>query len=435
VLKSRRGLLAAGLAVAVVGAFGVAWTLNAGAEQIGDGSGTLPAAAAPTDPNALSGVATPPVNLPWGERPVKVRKGRAGATSRTLRAEGVDAAAADTSGATQPRGRYAPKGRTARGADLKTELTDVNPPAPPILLADPSADPTDDASPSPDVTDDPTTEATADPTSEATTDPQETTDPAASESPVADDPGQPDAGPTTHVAPEPSGATTTTEKAFYLYNAGSQYAETDGFYTNVTIAKPVLAKNDYHTLGELALQSADGKQIVEVGWNVDRVVNGDDDPHLFVYHWVNRVPSCYNGCGFVQYSKNIKPGDTLSYDVTKKFGIQYFNGAWWIAFDSEWIGYFPEQLWNDEGIKFSRSGLVQVFGEVAASRTDTCSSMGNGVAPDPDKPTSGGAYMASVAYLNGPSVNLIYRSTTDLWPVVGRSARTFQYGGPGKAGC
>ena len=35
-LKSRRGLLAAGLTVAVIGAIGVVSTLNAGAEQISD---------------------------------------------------------------------------------------------------------------------------------------------------------------------------------------------------------------------------------------------------------------------------------------------------------------------------------------------------------------------------------------------------------------
>jgi len=26
---------------------------------------------------------------------------------------------------------------------------------------------------------------------------------------------------------------------------------------------------------------------------VDRGVNGDDYPHLVVYHWVNGTPSCY----------------------------------------------------------------------------------------------------------------------------------------------
>ncbi|WP_433300085.1 neprosin family prolyl endopeptidase [Actinoplanes sp. CA-030573] len=442
-LKSRRGLLAAGLAVAVVGALGVASTLNAGAGQITGGSGQPVAEAAPVDPNALAGTATPPSVLPWGQRPERVRKGRAGATSRTLRAEGDDAAANDTSGSTQPRGRYAPKGRWSKTGYLKTEVTDVAPPEPPAgasptAEADPTEDPTTAATtdPTTDPTDEATTAATDEPTAETTTDAAQ---PEATESTADAAPGQepePAASSSGHVAPEPSGASTTSDKAYFLYNTGMQYAETDGFYTNVSIAKPALTRGDYHTLGELALQSADGKQIVEVGWNVDRLVNGDDDPHLFVYHWVNRTPSCYNGCGFVQYSKNIKPGDTLATDTIKKFGIQYFNGAWWIAFDSEWIGYFPEQLWNDEGIKFSRSGLIQVFGEVAASSLTPCSQMGNGLSINPEKPTdpSGAAYMASVAFLNGPAVNLTYQTTDAArYPIVGRSSRTFQYGGPVKA--
>ncbi|MGX6604373.1 neprosin family prolyl endopeptidase [Micromonosporaceae bacterium Da 78-11] len=375
VLKSRRGLLAAGLAVAVVGALGVASTLQAGAEQIPDAqpattalatdpsvaTATTAAADAAADTDALADLA-PPTKLPWGERPVKISRGRGGATSKTLRAAGLDAAPADASGSVLPRAKFAPKGRSAKTTFLKSERTNIVPPQPAAL------------------------------------------------------PGA--------VAPEPPDGDQ--PKVNFLYNVGSQQAETDGFYANVTIAKPALGEQDYHTLAELAVQSADGQQIVEVGWNVDRVVNGDDDPHLFVYHWVDRQTSCYNGCGFQQYSKNIKPGDTLSYDVTKKFGIQYSDGAWWVAFDSEWVGYFPEKLWNDEGVDFSRSGFLQVFGEIATSTDESCSEMGNGKKPDKDV----SARVSSVSFLDGPPVALSVRSTTDQFSVSQLSGKTFRYGGP-----
>jgi hypothetical protein len=293
-LKSRRGLLAAGLAVAVVGALGVASTLNAGAEQIAGASDQQPAAATPTDSGDASGdvsgdVSTPPTVLPWGARPERVRKGRAGVSARTLRSDGFDAASNDTSGSVQPRGRYAPKGDAPRNywSRGKTSAFTANG----VPAVAPSPEPSSSSAPS-----------------------------------CVDKP------------------------PCYLYDGALQQAETDGVYTNVTIGKPSLDKSDYHTLGEIAVQSAETGDAVEVGWTVDRGVNGDEDPHLFVYHWVGHVNSCYNGCGFVQYSKNIKPGDTLAYGVTKKFGIQYFNGAWWIAFDSEWGGYFREQLWNDQGL-------------------------------------------------------------------------------------
>jgi hypothetical protein len=298
-----------------------------------------------------------------------VSKGEDGATSKTLQADGLDAASNDTSGSTEPQGRYAPKGRWEKGNRyLKTETTDVAPPAPPVIPSAP--------------------------------------------------------------APEPSGSNSD-PSVYYLYNVGSQAAETDGIYTNVYIAKPKLDTSDYHSLGELAVQSADGKQIVEVGWNVDRLVNGDSDPHLFVYHWINNEGTCYNGCGFVQYSKTIKPGDTLAQDASKKFGIQYANGAWWIAFDTEWVGYFPEQQWNDAGVKFNKTGLIQIFGEVAATSPTPCgrTDMGNGVAAvAPDSPS---AYMASISYLNGPVVSMYMRTTTPVYPVTILSTRTFRYGGPG----
>ncbi|WIM96888.1 neprosin family prolyl endopeptidase [Actinoplanes oblitus] len=352
-LKSRRGLLAAGLTVAVIGAIGVASTLNAGAEQI-SGEAAPAAAAAPAD--AL----TPPSSLPWGAKPQRVKRGRDGATSRSLKTAGLSVAAPEA-GADTPEPEYAPKGRTAKSTFLKTAKTNVVPP-------------------------EPSASATA--------------------------------------QPEASSATAAPTVNFH-YNVGSQAAVTDGVYANLTINKPVLAKDDYHTLAEIAVQSADGKQIVEVGWNVDRVVNGDDDPHLFVYHWVNRETSCYNGCGFLQYSKTAIAGDTLPLDTSKRFGIQYFNNAWWIAYDTEWVGYFPVKLWGD--VDFSKSGLIQVFGEVAASSDKPCTQMGNGKSS-----TEGtAARIGSLAYLNGPPVDMFVRSTSDYYNVTALSNRTFRYGGPG----
>jgi neprosin-like protein len=381
VLKSRRGLLAAGLAVAVVGALGVASTMNAGAEEIPGTQDTTsaaattdpateaaadPAATPDADPIAAPPVAVqPPTVLPWGARPQRISRGRAGASASSLRAAGLDAAPADTSGSTVPTAEFAPKG--AAEAEV--------PPQPPMT-----------------------------------------------ETPVSD--GK--------------------VKAKFYYATGTQLAESDGIYANVTISKPKLGANDYHSLGELAAQNfpsfdnPDVHQTVEVGWNVDRGVNGDDDPHLFVYHWVDGKKSCYNACGFVQYSTSVKPGDTLTYDVAKKFGIQYTGGAWWIAYDSEWVGYFPEKLWNDEGVRFSRTNFVQAFGEVAGSLTSApCTEMGNGKSPDL-LPTNTAARFAAVSYVNGPPVALIV-DPDDLLPqqyqAVQATTRTFRYGGATAANC
>jgi hypothetical protein len=324
---SRRGLLAASLAVVAAGALGAASTLSAEAETV--------------DAETVTAY-TPPPLLPWGAKPEPMRTGRAGASSAALRAAGLVAAPAAAS-LRGVRSRYAPKGRIGRA-------------------------------------------------------------------------GSP-------VAPAPTSASSTS-KATFFYNVGSQAAVTDGFYANVTIARPALDTGDAHTLAELAVQSADGRQIVEIGWTVDRSLNGNGDPHLFVYHWVNGGETCYNGCGFVQQSPTVRPGDTLAAGTATKFGIQYSGAAWWVTAGTEWIGYFPERLWLDQGVaSFARTGLIQVFGEVAAGSGQPCSEMGTG-AP-------GGAYLASVTYTNGPPVALDIRSTSGFYAVNPLSARTFQYGGPG----
>jgi hypothetical protein len=163
-----------------------------------------------------------------------------------------------------------------------------------------------------------------------------------------------------------------------------------------------------------------------VGWTVDRLVNPDSDPHLFVFSWVDGGPKCYNECGFVPAKgASIKPGDTLAYGTSKNFGIQHINNAWWIAYDSEWIGAFMDDNWKGN---FTQSGLVQFFGEVAASTETSCSKMGTGKLPE----TSAAARFSSVVYVEGPPVQLSVsvKSTSEAFQVNRLTDRTFRYGGP-----
>jgi hypothetical protein len=333
---SRRGLIAAGLAVAAVGAMGVASTMNAGAAE-------TPDAPAVTD-------AAPPSLLPWGAIPQPIKKGADGASSEALAAAGASAADSPDDDVTA----FAPKGESQRSGVLETSETSV-PPMPP---------------------------AKAEPVSG-------------------------------------------TGEVDYLYSVGKQTATVDGVAAQLTVAKPTVADADWHSLAEIAVQSADGQQVVEVGWTVDRNTNGDSDTHLFVYHWVNGKPTCYNACDFVPYSgATVKAGATLAVDVTKPFGIQYSSGNWWIAYDSEWIGSFPDKIW---GGTFTKGGIVQVFGEVAASSTKPCTQMGNGKTPD----NTAAARIGSVTYVNGPTVALSVAPTTSMYSTTQLTDRTFRYGGPG----
>jgi hypothetical protein len=248
----------------------------------------------------------------------------------------------------------------------------------------------------------------------------------------------------TRVPPQPPvpgrAAVPATRDVNYHYASTYQYAESDGSYANMVIWNPKLGEEDYHTLAEIAVQTKEGDQTVEVGWTVDRGVNnGSEEPHLFVYHWVDGKASCYNACGFRQYSKTVFPGDKLPTGVAKRFGIQFFNDAWWVAYDSEWIGYFPADLWKKN--PFTRTGLVQWFGEVATSSEKPCSEMGTGVAADDaEKGEEGAGRFGTISLLNSPdavSVEMFSQSpgfapTKGIYPtVVAKSKRTSRYGGPG----
>jgi hypothetical protein len=130
---------------------------------------------------------------------------------------------------------------------------------------------------------------------------------------------------------------------YYFYYAGMlQQSTSYGLQGLLTQHAPRLGKYDYHTLAELATQSSDGAQIVETGWTIDPAINGDTAPHLFVYHWVNKSPTCYNGCGWVQTSKSHYPGMPIEVSSTpQSYTTLYLNGNWWVAYQGEWMGYFP----------------------------------------------------------------------------------------------
>lgn len=167
----------------------------------------------------------------------------------------------------------------------------------------------------------------------------------------------------------------------FYYVGGRQYANATGASATLSQAQPVVPEQpsaENHSLIELAVQSADGQQIVEVGWVVDSTMNGDNSPHLFVYHWVAGQTSCYNGCGFVQVSSSVIPGQTVSVGTTASYGINYISGNWDITYNSAIVGYFPASLWAGT---FTQLGYVQVFGEVANSTSSTthCIQMGDGL--------------------------------------------------------
>lgn len=205
-----------------------------------------------------------------------------------------------------------------------------------------------------------------------------------------------------------------------------------GAQATLTVHRPAL-RGDYHSLAELAVSSANGQSIVEVGWAVKPGLFGDTQPRVFVYHWVNGGETCYNGCGFVATNPGLL-GSVLPVGGQRQVVINHVVAGidrWTISIGPpgavQQIGYFPDSLWNST---FTEPDMVQAFGEVAAVSSQPCARMGTGGFPT----VSSGARIYGVSFLGAgaPAVNLLTQAPTPaFYRVVRTSATSLRYGGPG----
>ena len=165
----------------------------------------------------------------------------------------------------------------------------------------------------------------------------------------------------------------------FSYVTGRQYTNTTGASVTMEQAAPGGVAADGHSLQELSLQTSGGTgsgDTIEIGWTVDPGTNGDYQPHLFVYHWINGQSTCYNGCGFVQVSSTVRAGMALTPGTSGAFALRYYEGNWWAYYNDVAFGYFPGSEW---GGSFTSAQIVSAFGEVAADQAPSCTQMGDGV--------------------------------------------------------
>jgi hypothetical protein len=224
----------------------------------------------------------------------------------------------------------------------------------------------------------------------------------------------------------------------YYYASAAFRRRADGGGMTMTVERPAYTSGESggHTLNEIAVQGGDGDgNIVELGWNVSTDQYGDANPHLFVFHWINWAPTCYDGCNWQQYSGTYFPGMDLSNIVGRQVyvGYVFYQGNWWAWFDNQWLGYYPGTEWSGA---YTKSELIQWFGEVASSngvppRTD----MGNGRFP----PDAAAARNFTLCDVDAAAWVCWYRDQQSLGATVPAdydNARTgfgaVRYGGPGE---
>jgi len=157
-------------------------------------------------------------------------------------------------------------------------------------------------------------------------------------------------------------------------SAGGRIPLFDGGGVVTRVENPAMsAAGGTHSLFEISVQGGTGNgDIVEIGW-IKNV--GDAAPRLFIFHWKAWAPGCYNGCGWVQWNPGIVPGMVVNAGSESYMGWVFFEGNWWAWYANQWVGYFPGRIWGGE---YTKSSLVQWFGEVYESDPTPETDMGNG---------------------------------------------------------
>jgi hypothetical protein len=154
----------------------------------------------------------------------------------------------------------------------------------------------------------------------------------------------------------------------YYWASASDSRNDQGGGVTVTIENPSVVStseiNAGHSLEEMSVQAGSGDgNIIEIGSIVE---SGTSYPQLFVFHWIDWKGTCYDGCGWQQYSSTYYPGmPLLSMAGDSVYnGYVYYQGYWWAWFNDQWLGRFPASIWDNQ---FEQSQQVQWFGEVAAT--------------------------------------------------------------------
>jgi hypothetical protein len=224
----------------------------------------------------------------------------------------------------------------------------------------------------------------------------------------------------------------------YYYGSAAFSTVADGGGMTNSIEKPQYINSGGvgHSLDELAVQGGDNNgNIVEIGWLVSNEQYGNANPHLFVFHWKNWEPTCYDTCGWVQWSNVYHPGMDLGALLGKKvyIGYVFYQGNWWAWFDNQWMGYFPGSEWEE---KYTKTSLIQWFGEVSSAngippKTD----MGNGDLPS----IKAAASMATLCDVDARAWVCWYRDQQSLSRTIAKyyditrvGFGATSYGGPGE---
>ncbi|HEY1686796.1 MAG TPA: PEP-CTERM sorting domain-containing protein [Tepidisphaeraceae bacterium] len=155
--------------------------------------------------------------------------------------------------------------------------------------------------------------------------------------------------------------------AGYLYVGDADQTSTTEANVNLPINAQTIsnAKVDEHSLFEMSMSNTFGAtgNIIEIGVTTDIGLNGDTNPHWFVFSWINGNGQGYDGSShFVSDIGNFWANPLTSLEGTsEEVEFQYSAPNWDLDIDGTLAGYFPGSEWSGA---FTASSVTQVFGEV-----------------------------------------------------------------------
>ena len=213
-------------------------------------------------------------------------------------------------------------------------------------------------------------------------------------------------------------------------NVMEQVATGTGASATFRVTQPRVNRGDgLYSLVLLAVESADRRQAVEVGWLTGpgdaEAVNPDIRPHLFLRMRRNNK----------ELPQGFGPNAALTPGTTVTFSVQFSKDRWNVSANGHIIYYFAADWWTSYRATFTKVGRIRVFGEVYAFSTSPKSDMGNGILGT----KKGAAVVKNVKLLGGKATKPFTYDDLDAPKVykignINKSCLTncsMTYGGPG----
>jgi Neprosin/Neprosin activation peptide len=153
-----------------------------------------------------------------------------------------------------------------------------------------------------------------------------------------------------------------------------------GAQSTLNVWSPYTERASEFSLSQIAVVRGSGasKETVEAGWQKFRDLYGDYRPRLFIYFTPDNYGpgGCYNltcsafvqvdgsvyiGGGFTNISAH--PHPSTAWEFTVRWQRHGETGDWWLKYGDTWVGYYPAELFDDNGLR-PRGSKASFYGEI-----------------------------------------------------------------------